>query len=111
MNPQEPKAKRSRSQGQRGRRRSKTPIAWWLGGSIVLIALVTGIWLASRDQQESTGARLPGPIGGRDVSQDVNTLIGMPAPSFTLVTASGERHTVPGGKGRPTLIIFHMGLG
>ncbi|MGH2404762.1 MAG: hypothetical protein ACRDGN_09885 [bacterium] len=78
---------------------------------IVLAVVVAGIWLASRGQQESTGARLPGPAGGRDISQDVNTLIGMQAPSFTLSTAYGEPRTVPRGKGRPTVIIFHMGLG
>lgn len=111
MTPQEPKAKRSHPRSQRGHRRSRTRIAWWVAGSVVLVALVAGIWLASRDQEESTGARLPGPIGGRDVSQDVNTQVGMPAPSFTLATASDEQHTVPGGKSRPTLIIFHMGLG
>lgn len=110
MTPQEGKAKRSPPQGRRARQRSNTSIAWWSAGAIVLGILIAGIWLASRERQESTGTRLPGPAGGWEVSQDVNTLIGKPAPSFTLFTADGKKHTVPRGDGRPTLLIFHMGL-
>ncbi|MGH2452415.1 MAG: hypothetical protein ACRDF5_01450 [bacterium] len=111
MTPQKARVKRSPPQHRRGRRRSRTSIAWWAGGAIVLALLVAGIWLASRGEQQSTDTRLPGPAGGREVSQEVNTLVGRQAPSFALSTADGEKHTVPRGKGRPTVIIFHMGVG
>jgi hypothetical protein len=53
---------------------------------------------------------LPGPLGGPDVAQEVNTLVGKPAPAFTLADSEGKPYAVTPGRGRPTVLIFHMGL-
>jgi len=44
------------------------------------------------------------------VAQDVNTLVGKPAPAFTLADSEGQRYAVAPGRGRPTVLIFHMGI-
>lgn len=83
----------------------------WLIAAIAVLAVVAGGWLVLREQPaaQSTSA-LPGPAGGRDVAQDVSTLVGQRAPAFMLATAAGRTYTVTPGRGRPTVLIFHMGL-
>ncbi len=44
----------------------------------------------SRRRAVACASGVPGPAGGRDVAQDVNTLVGQGAPSFTLSTAEGQ---------------------
>lgn len=54
---------------------------------------------------------IPGPIGGPDIAQDVNTMIGKKGPGFTLHDGDGKTYTVvPGGTGRPLVVISHMGF-
>jgi len=54
---------------------------------------------------------LRGPLGGPGVSMDVNTLIGRPAPSFTLSDSDGLSFPVSPGGGTRTVLIFNMGVG
>ncbi len=52
-------------------------------------------------------AKLPGPIGGPTVSMDVNTMIGKPAPRFTLSDSEGRTYPVtPGGT---SLVLIYDG--
>lgn len=98
--------------GRRSFRRASRHVGWWIAGLVALALAATGGWLAFRSgEAPSSGLRLPGPAGGRDVTQDVNTLVGQPAPSFTLATAGGRTYAVTPGRGRPTILIFHMGVG
>jgi hypothetical protein len=53
---------------------------------------------------------LPGPIGGSGVAMDVNTLVGKPAPAFTLLDSDGKTYAVTPGQGRPIVVISHMGI-
>lgn len=54
---------------------------------------------------------IPGPIGGPDIAQDVNTMIGKKGPGFMLHDGDGKTYTVvPGGTGRPLVVISHMGF-
>ncbi len=53
---------------------------------------------------------LPGPIGGPNVAQDVNTLVGKPAPAFTLPDSEGQTYTITPGQGKPLVLVFHMGI-
>ena len=53
---------------------------------------------------------LPGPNGGSNVSMDVNTLVGKPAPTFTLSDAEGLSFPVSPGGGTRTVLIFNMGV-
>jgi hypothetical protein len=55
-------------------------------------------------------AGFPGPIGGPDIAQDVNTLVGRPAPAFTLTDSDGRAYAVKPGHARPTVLVFHMGI-
>lgn len=59
----------------------------------------------------SSATVLPGPLGGPGVSVDVNTLIGRPAPSFTLSDSDGLNFPISPGGGTRTVLIFNMGVG
>ena len=81
---------------------------------LVVVAAMIGIlawpFLRPRAQTVTSLGGLPGPIGGPEIAQDVNTLIGKPAPSFTLPDSEGKRYTVTPGQGRPVVLISHMGI-
>ncbi len=65
-----------------------------------------------QEASEGTNPVLPTPIGFPDTAQDVGTMVLKPAPAFTLQDDTGQRVTVtPGQTGRPTVLIFNMGLG
>lgn len=72
------------------------------------------ILLAACQSQAQTPVEpaLPTPIGYPDSAQDVGTLVGKPAPTFTLNDETEQAITVnPGETGRPVVLIFNMGLG
>jgi len=56
------------------------------------------------------GATLPGPLGGSSVATDVNTLVGKPAPAFTLSDSEERSFPVSPGGGTRTLLVFNMGV-
>ena len=56
------------------------------------------------------GASLPGPLGGSGVAMDVNTLVGKPAPAFTLTDSEERSFPVSPGGGTRTLLVFNMGV-
>lgn len=82
-----------------------------LGTAVVVAVLVGGIVWANMSQSARGLGGLPGPLGGPSVAQDVNTLVGTPAPAFTLSDADGKSHSVTPGQGRPLVLITHMGIG
>jgi len=41
---------------------------------------------------------------------DVNTLLGKPAPAFTLLDSDGTSYAITPGQGRPIVLISHMGI-
>jgi len=87
--------------------------ARWIALLVVVAAMVgiiTWQFLRPRAQTATSLGGLPGPIGGPEVAQDVNTLIGKPAPAFTLPDSEGKRYTVTPGQGRPVVLISHMGI-
>ncbi len=106
------KKQRSLTHSQQERRQGRRPGKGigWIVGVAALVVIVVGWILLREGQTPTTGLRLPGPAGGRDVSQDVNTLVGQQAPSFTLGTADGRTHSVTPGDRHPTVLIFHMGV-
>ena len=81
---------------------------------LVVVAAMVGIiawqFLRPRAQTATSFGGLPGPIGGSEIAQDINTLVGKPAPSFTLPDSEGKRYTVTPGQGRPLVLISHMGI-
>lgn len=97
-------------------RRSGQTRAWlWAGlAGAVLIMIVVGLvwWLNNPPAGEAgAGVALPTPIGFPDMAQDVRTQVGQPAPAFTLPDDTGQMVTVtPGQSGRPTVLVFNMGV-
>jgi hypothetical protein len=52
---------------------------------------------------------IPGPLGGPEIAVDVNTMLGKKAPAFTLRDSDGKQYKVVPGRGRPLVVISHMG--
>lgn len=99
---------RSRAAGRR-----QAGWRWWaigLAAVVLSIELLTWVGLQPRDQATPGSVRLPGPLGGPTVAQDVNTLLGKPAPAFTLTDAEGTSYVVSPGQGRPLVLVSHMGI-
>lgn len=73
-------------------------------------ALIAWLVLTRRADDIIRPNALPGPEGGPSIAQDVGTLVGQPAPAFTLADAEGTTYTVTPGQGRPLVLISHMGI-
>lgn len=105
-----PARSRGPQSGGRGRTRANRT-AWAAGAAVVLAVAGALAWGAFHRSPGAAGpGALPGPIGGPDVAQDVNTLVGKPAPAFTLADSEGKAYAVAPGRGRPIVLIFHMGI-
>ncbi len=106
------------SAGQRVRRtptpaRSRRSPVVVAGVAAVVFAIAVGGWLLFRPSaagESVSGTGLPGPIGGSSVAMDVNTLLGKPAPAFTLLDSDGTSYAITPGQGRPIVLISHMGI-
>ena len=106
------------SAGQRVRRirapapSRRSPIVVVAVGALVL-AIAVGAWVLARPSAAGEGAGgtgLPGPIGGPSVAMDINTLVGKPAPAFTLSDSDGTSHAITPGQGKPIVLVSHMGI-
>ena len=91
----------------------RTGRARWVA-LLIVVAAMAGIvawqFLRPRPETATSPGGLPGPLGGPEIAQDINTLVGKPAPSFTLPDPEGKRYTVTPGQGRPVVLISHMGI-
>lgn len=121
--PDQPSTGRARQQVAASRRqqrataaiaqRRRKQVLRWGGAATALALLVLVVVLYQRSTETDAppaSAGIPGPRGGRDVAVDVNTLVGQPAPSFTLTDSEGTSSTVTPGQGRPVVLISHMGI-
>ena len=91
-------------------RRSPVVVA---GVAAAVFAFAVGAWVLFRPSgagEGPSGTGLPGPIGGSSVAMDVNTLVGKPAPAFTLSDSDGTSYAVTPGQGRTIVLISHMGI-
>jgi len=99
------------SRGTGRRQAVRSPFLWWIPAMLLLIIGGAIVWRATRGGGPPPSASgLPGPAGGGDIAQDVNTMIGQAAPSFTLSTAEGQSYEIRPGRGRPMVLVFHMGI-
>ena len=106
------------SAGQRVRRtptpaRSRRSPVVVAGVAAVVFAIAVGGGLLFRPSaagESVSGTGLPGPIGGSSVAMDVNTLVGKPAPAFTLLDSDGTSYAITPGQGRPIVLVSHMGI-
>ena len=103
-------------QSTRSRKSSQKRFAlpWWALGlgaaGIVAAAYLVSLALRPSGETASSLSGLPGPLGGPEVAQDVNTLVGKRAPTFTLSDSEGKSYAVTPGQGKPVVLVFHMGL-
>lgn len=88
-------------------KRRRSARSWWLGLGVA--ALVLAGWLLIRTDRKPS-PDIPGPIGGSRIALDVNTLVGQRSPTFSLPDAQGKIHAVVPGRGRPVVLILHMGF-
>lgn len=72
----------------------------FLPALLALAALAGGLWVFATPPAEPENP---------DVLVNLKSMVGKPAPPFTLADSEGKRRTVAPGGGRPFLIIFHMG--
>jgi hypothetical protein len=106
----EPRQRPPRHGSGRSPRRARWA-RWAAGAVLVLIVAAALTWGLLRRSAETAGpGGLPGPLGGPEIAQDVNTLVGRPAPAFTLADSEGRSYPVTPGHGRPTVLVFHMGI-
>ncbi len=80
----------------------------WLLASIALAVAQSG-WFHVRAAGAGAPANMPGPLGGPQIAVDVNTMTGQKAPSFVLRDGNGKEYKVVPGRGRPLVVISHMG--
>lgn len=94
------------------RRQREQFVRWGAIAAVALVVVVGVAWLALGKLTGDTGAPtgLPAPEGGPSIAQDVGTLVGQPASSFTLTDAEGQSYTVTPGQGRPLVLVSHMGI-
>lgn len=101
-----------RNKGRAASRKSAARPWRWAGPAVAAAVVVVAVWLSVRPGGEAApgSGELPGPLGGPSVAQDVGTLVGKPAPGFTLSDSDGKSYTVTPGQGRPLVVLFHMGI-
>lgn len=88
---------------------------WW-GIVVAIIIVVAGLvfWQlrGGNDQLSVAGNVLPTPIGFPESAQDVGTMEGELASTFTLKDETGQLVAVdPAEADQPIVLIFNMGLG
>ena len=95
---------------QRSRQRQRRN--WlWMGAGLAVIALIafavlrTVIPSAPNTNTPDVAGNLP----DTDSAFNVGTLIGRPAPAFTLPDANGEPYKFQPGDGRKYVLAFNMG--
>lgn len=93
-------------------RRRDRLVRWGAIAVVAVVAVGVVSWLALGRLTDDVGVPngLPGPEGGPSIAQDVGTLVGQPAPTFTLADAEGQSYTITPGQGRPLVLISHMGI-
>jgi hypothetical protein len=106
--------KRSKQTKELRETRSKYPFVALAAGVILLAIGTYYLSQGEKSLKDSPGDRkttadIPSPLGGPSVAVDVNTMIGKKGPSFTLRDGNGRAYAVTPGKGRPLVIISHMG--
>jgi hypothetical protein len=93
-------------------RRREPAVRWGAIAAVALVAVGVVAWLGLGRLLGNEGAPsgLPEPEGGPQIAQDVGTLVGQPAPSFTLTDSEGQSHAITPGQGRPLVLVSHMGI-
>ena len=83
----------------------------WIGAGLALIALIAVVWLRAviPSAPNTNSLDVAGNLPDTDSAFNVGTLIGQPAPAFTLLNANGEPYKFQPGDGRKYVFAFNMG--
>ena len=83
----------------------------WIGTGLVLIALVAVVVLRRviPTAPNTSSPDVAGNLPDTNSALNVGTLIGQPAPAFTLSDANGEPFNFQPGDGRKYVFAFNMG--
>lgn len=106
------KDKMSRRERRRQRRSQKQLRNQLLiGAGLVLIAVVAVVWLRATlpSAPNTTSLDVAGNLPDSNSALNVGTLIGQPAPAFTLSDANGQSYHFPPGAGGKYVLAFNMG--
>lgn len=87
---------------------SVRPVLWWTGGVVLALAMLAALfWFAFQPDRSNRIATPDAPSG---IAEDLTTLVGKRAPSFTLPDDQAVARTVTPGQGQSIVIIMHMGI-
>lgn len=90
-----------------GRSRARWRRWFFVLPAVAVVIVALGLW---REDRLWSASGIPGPIGGPQIAQDVNTMLGRKAPAFRLRDGQGQAYAVTPGRGRPLVVISHMGF-
>ena len=82
-----------------------------IGAGLALIALIAVVWwrATAPSAPNTNSPDVAGNLPDTDSALNVGTLIGQPAPAFTLMDANGEPYEFQPGDGRKYVFAFNMG--
>ena len=82
-----------------------------IGAGLALIALIAVVWLRTTapSAPNTNSPDVAGNLPDSDSAFNVGTLIGQPAPAFTLMDANAEPYEFQPGDGRKYVFAFNMG--
>ena len=82
-----------------------------IGAGLALIAFIAVVWLrtATPSEPNTDSPDVAGNLPNTDSAFNVGTLIGQPAPAFTLPDANDEPYEFQPGDGRKYVFAFNMG--
>lgn len=106
------KDKRNKREELKRRRIQKQQRNWlWVGTGLVLIAFVAVVVLrrAIPSAPNTSSPDVAGNLPNSSSALNVGTLIGQPAPSFTLPDANDKPYKFQPGDGRKYVLAFNMG--
>ena len=83
----------------------------WMGAGLVLVALVAVVVLRRviPSAPNTNSPDVAGNLPNSSSALNVGTLIGQPAPAFTLPDANGQPYKFQTGDGRKYMLAFNMG--
>ena len=82
-----------------------------IGAGLALIALIAVAWLRTLTPSapNTSSPDVAGNLPNSNSALNVGTLIGQPAPTFTLMDANGQPYKFQAGNGRKYVFAFNMG--
>ena len=106
------KDKMSKRETMKSRKIQKNRRNWlWIGAGLVLLALVAVVMLrrVNPSAPNTSSPDVAGNLPNSNSALNVGTLIGQPAPAFTLPDANGKPYNFQPGAGRRYVLAFNMG--